>query len=187
MKITKEQIKTSLKRLPYIIIPAMTIAIYLLTKLPAISLFKLQLTALSLLVLAVYSYFLKRKKLTHLTNDTFVYLLIAFVLFLVASTGWFFSPFFFFLYLLAIFLAFIFSAKMSIIFVVVLATLFSFNIGEVDLAYDLIVVLSFLTTIPLSLYLRKNYLKLRGKTTKKKHSSGSFEPLKRIKLETKSK
>ena len=146
---------------PYIVIPAITIAIFLLTKLPAISLFKLQLTVLSFFVFVVYSYFLKKKGVPRIADKRFIYLLVTVVLFLVASTGWFFSPFFFVLYLLAIFLAFIFSSSVSIAFVGVLVALFSFNIGEVDLAYDFMIVLSLLTTIPLSLYLRKEYLKLK--------------------------
>lgn len=99
-------------------------------------------------------------------NHLFVYLLTASVLFLVASTGWFFSPFFFVLYLLAVFMAFIFSPAVLISFVLLLVILFSFNIGEVDLSYDFLVVLSLLVTIPLSLYLRKEYLHL--KETEKK-------------------
>src|SRR3989344_8889018 len=146
---------------PYIVIPAITIAIFLLTKLPAISLFKLQLTVLSFFVFVVYSYFLKKKGVPRIADKRFIYLLVTVVLFLVASTGWFFSPFFFVLYLLAIFLAFIFSSSVSIAFVGVLVALFFFNIGEVALAYDFMIVLSLLTTIPLSLYLRKEYLRLK--------------------------
>lgn len=158
---SEDKVRSELKPYQYIIFPAITIAVFLLTKLPGISLFKLQLAILSLFVFIVYSYFLKRKGVTHIADKKFIYLLAATVLFLVASTGWFFSPFFFILYLLAIFLAFIFSSSISITFVGTLVALFSFNIGEVDLAYDFMIVLSLLTTIPLSLYLRKEYLHLK--------------------------
>lgn len=155
------QDKSNFKLIPFITIPAITIVIYLLTRLPGISLFKLQLTIISLFALVAYGYFLKRQGKPRIADNTFIYLIVVFVLFLVASSGWFFSPFFFVLYLLAIFLAFIFSANVSIVFVGVLVALFSFNIGEVNLAYDSMIVLSILTTVPLSLYLRKEYLKLK--------------------------
>ncbi len=146
---------------PYIIIPLLTLAVYFLTKISPLSFLKLHFTLLSFLALIAYAFFLKKKAIDRIENQVFVYLLIASVLFLVASTGWFFSPFFFVLYLLSIFLAFIFSPSVLIAFVALLVVLFSFNIGEVDLAYDFMIVLSLLTTIPLSLYLRKEYLHLR--------------------------
>lgn len=146
---------------PYIIIPLLTLVVYFLTKISPLSFFKLHFTLVSFLALIVYAFFLKKKGGDIMESPVFVYLLTASVLFLVASTGWFFSPFFFVLYLAAIFLAFIFSPGVLISFVLLLVILFSFNIGEVDLAYDFLIVLSLLTTIPLSLYLRKEYLRLK--------------------------
>lgn len=151
---------------PYVIIPLLILAIYFLTKISPLSPFKLQLALLSFLALIVYSFLLKKKGITGIADTIFVYLLTTTLLFLIAATGWFFSPFFFVLYLLAIFLAFIFPPSASIAFVLLMVVLFSFNIGEVDLAYDFLIVLSLLTTIPLSLYLRKEYLRL--KQTEKK-------------------
>ncbi|MBI2074609.1 MAG: hypothetical protein HYT83_02090 [Candidatus Levybacteria bacterium] len=141
--------------------PVITILVYFLTKNPLTGNLKLQFTLLSIIALLVFGYFLKKKGLSVIQNVEFNYLLTVAVLFLIASTGWFFSPFFFVLYLWAIFLAFIFSPTASLGFIITLVILFSFNIGQVDLAYDFMIVLSLLTTIPLSLYLRKEYLRLK--------------------------
>ena len=53
------------------------------------------------------------------------------------------------------------SPAVSAGFIATLVGLFSFNIGEVDLAYDFLIVLSLLLIIPLSIYLRKQFLKLK--------------------------
>ncbi|MBI2314954.1 hypothetical protein HYU93_02750 [Candidatus Daviesbacteria bacterium] len=161
--VKKESFKNPLNFLsqPFICMPAVTILIYFLTKNPFTGSLRLQLTLLSFIALLIYGYILKKKGVRLVEDIKFRYLLTVVVLFLIASTGWFFSPFFFVLYLWAIFLAFIFSPKASLSFIITLVILFSFNIGEVDLAYDFMIVLSLLTTIPLSLYLRKEYLKLK--------------------------
>lgn len=148
-------------RIQYFLFPLITVLIYLLTKNPLTSGLKLQFTLLSLICLLSFGYSLKRKGKSPIQDSRFNYLLTVAVLFLIASTGWFFSPFFFTLYLWPIFLAFIFSPVVSLSFIITLILLFSFNIGEVDLAYDFMIVLSLLLTIPLSLYLRKEYLRLK--------------------------
>lgn len=130
---------------------------YILTRNFFTAPFKLQLALASLVIFLVYVFSVKKR------DSVFFYLLTTFILFLVGATGWFFSPFFFTLYLTAIMMAFVFPPIISVGFVLALVGLFSFNIGEVDLSYDLLVVLSLLFTIPLSLYLRKEYLRLREK------------------------
>lgn len=162
-RLDNQQKKSSKQLLfqPVFFMPALTLVVYLLSKNPLTTNFRLQFTLLSLIALVVYGYSLKKKSIGLITDTKFRYLLTITVLFLVASTGWFFSPFFFVLYLWAIFLAFVFSPQVSLSFIITLVILFSFNIGEVDLAYDFMIVLSLLTTIPLSLYLRKEYLKLK--------------------------
>lgn len=104
---------------------------------------------------------LKKKSAELSSSKNFIYLVTSANLFLVGVTGWFFSPFFFTLYLMTILLSFLFSLSVSFAFVGTLIALFSVNIGEVDLAYDFLIVLSLLTTIPLSWYLRREYLKLK--------------------------
>lgn len=84
-----------------------------------------------------------------------------FGLFLVGATNWFFSPFFFVLYLLSMGLTFVMGPLAGLGFVISLVAMFVFNVGQVDVAYDSLVLLSLLVTFPISLYLRKEYLKLQ--------------------------
>ncbi len=135
-----------------------TLAIYLLTKNPITSFFRLQFALLALLAVIVYGYFVV-KKTGHM--KTMILISAIFVLFLVAATGWFVSPFFFALYLLAMLLGFVFTPSISVAFILTLTGLFSFDIGTIDIAYDYLTVLSLLSVIPLTFYLRKEYLRLR--------------------------
>lgn len=146
---------------PVFWVAAITIFIFILTKNPLTGFFKLQMLLIALIVLAGYSYKRKRSGEGVAKTKTSIYLTLVTVLLLVGATGWFFSPFFFSLYLSVILLAFIFPLNVSISFAITLVVLFAFNIGDVDLVYDFLIVLSLLTTIPLSIYLRKEYLKLK--------------------------
>lgn len=129
--------------------------IYVFTNNPLTSFLKLQLVIALLFVFILYSRTVKAK------NSIYYYLIIALILSLVGATGWYFSPFFFLLYFSALLLAFIFDTYVSIAFLLTLAVIFSLNIGQVDLTYDFLTVLSLLAVIPLSLYLRHEYLKLK--------------------------
>lgn len=149
---------------PAILIVALTLGIFALTKNPFIGPFKLQLLLVSMLISALYGYKLAREGKVLSQTQSFIYLFIATALLLVGATGWFFSPFFFTLYLLGITLALMYSPMVSMGFIITLVVLFSFNIGEVDLAYDFLIILSLLTTIPVGLLLRREYLKLKEKT-----------------------
>lgn len=84
----------------------------------------------------------------------------------IGITGWFFSPFFYFLYLLAIMLAFIYSPLTTLAFVLVLVGLFIPNIGSIDSTVDIITVISLLSVVPLTHLLQREYLQL--KQTEKK-------------------
>lgn len=86
---------------------------------------------------------------------------VIFALFLIGATNWFYSPFFFLFYLLAIGITFIFTPSAGLGFIVSLVALFMFNVGEVDVAYDSLILLSLLGTFPVAMYLRKEYLKLQ--------------------------
>jgi len=146
---------------PVIGVVLLTVLIFALTKNTFTKSFVLQMTLVSLMVLLFYAYLAKKKGKVVWETKAIIFLITTFVLFLVASTGWFFSPFFFSLYLLGIVLAFVMSPAVSAGFIATLVGLFSFNIGEVDLAYDFLIVLSLLLIIPLSIYLRKQFLKLK--------------------------
>ncbi|MBI2590944.1 MAG: hypothetical protein HYW33_03665 [Candidatus Blackburnbacteria bacterium] len=144
---------------PILPILLLTVATFFLTKNPLTGSLKLYMALVALLFFVTYS--ITQRKKDNADIRKFTYVLITFVLFLVAATGWFFSPFFFTLYLLGIILAFVFSNSVSTAFIITLVALFSFSIGEVDIVYDFLVVLSLLTVIPLSIYLRREYLKIR--------------------------
>lgn len=149
------------KILPILIIVILTAAIFVITKNPYTSPFKLQMMLVSLVSWICYGFYIRKRASNSLGSTFFVYLSVVTVLFLVGSTGWFFSPFFFTLYLSVFLLSFSISLPVSLAYGATLVLLFAFNIGEVNLAYDFLIVLSLLTTIPLSIYLRKEYLKLK--------------------------
>lgn len=86
------------------------------------------------------------------------------VLFLVGGTGWFLSPFFFLLYLLPIYLGFLYAPAVSFGFLAALIVIFAFSVGEVDVAFDIMTLLSLLLVIPLVIYLRRQYLVIRQST-----------------------
>ena len=80
------------------------------------------------------------------------------VLLLVGATGWFFSPFFFALYLLGIALGFVYTVGVAVAFTLALITLFAFSIGEVDPTYESLILLSLLSVIPITMGLRRSFL-----------------------------
>lgn len=145
--------------------PLITIVVILLiaflTKHPLTYQYRLHFTLLALLGLIIYAFKLKTTGRRAREDKTMIVIASMFVLFLVAATGWFVSPFFFLLYLLSLFLGFVFAPRISVAFIITLVVLFSFNIGEIDLAYDFLIVLSLLTVIPLTFYLKKEYLRLK--------------------------
>lgn len=142
-------------------IVGLTAVIFLVTKNPITAGFKLHMALISIVLLIIFVLFNRKKGQSLTSSKTFIYFFSATVLFLVGATGWFFSPFFFSLYLLTIILAFILSVGASLGFVGTLIAFFSFNVGDVDLTYDFLVILSLLTSIPISLYLRKEFLRIK--------------------------
>lgn len=144
-----------------IFIIAIAILAYLLNVLSFTKGLLLPLALIGIITLIAYTLVQKRKGEEAIRTHRFIYLLTATVLLVVAATGWFFSPFFFTLYLLALILAFEFESSVSIGFIAVLAGLFSMNVGEVDVAYDFLVILSLIAFIPVTFYLRKEFLKLK--------------------------
>ena len=83
------------------------------------------------------------------------------ILFLIGSTGWFHSPFFSYLYITAIAIAFLFDSLTSSLFVAVIIGVFLPHIGEKDLFLDILSLGSLLFLVPLSHYLSKKYLNLK--------------------------
>lgn len=83
------------------------------------------------------------------------------VLSLVGATGWFYSPFFFALYLLGIALGFIYTPLVATFFVIALILMFAFNVAEVNASYDFLTLLSLLTVVPITIALRRKFLILQ--------------------------
>ncbi len=129
--------------------------VFLITRNPLTGPWRLIFVILTLIWLLVDGMLWARENVKRKLLDILV-----FGLFLVGATNWFFSPFFFALYLLIIGVTFVFTPLAGLGFVVSLVILFVFNVGEVDVAYDSLVLLSLLATFPIAMYLRKEYLVL---------------------------
>ena len=142
-------------------IVSITVLVYLLNAVPFTKPLLLPLALAGMIGLIGYSYRRRQSDERIVRTGIFMYLLTAIILLVVAATGWFFSPFFFTLYLLALVLAFESEPAVGIGFIAVLVGLFSLNVGEVDVAYDFLVILSLIAFIPLTLYLRREFLKLK--------------------------
>lgn len=130
--------------------------IFLITRNPITGPWRILFALLTLLWLIADAFFLSKGSEKRKLFDIAV-----FGLFLVGATNWFYSPFFFVLYLLTIGITFVFSPAGGLGFAISLVLLFAFNIGEVDVAYDSLVLLSLIGTFPVAMYLRKEYLKLQ--------------------------
>ena len=126
------------------------------TSTPIITTYTLQVSLL-LFVAAIALNFVPNTKLAFLKNV--IHTLI--VLFLVGGTGWFLSPFFFLLYLLPIYLGFLYVPSVAFGFLAALLIIFAFSVGEVEVSFDIMTLLSLLLVIPLIIYLRKKYLVLK--------------------------
>lgn len=98
------------------------------------------------------------KWLPKLPRTLIVLTWVLFVLTLVGSSGWFFSPFFFALYLAAIALGFIYTPLIAVAFTGGLIVIFASSIGEVSPTADFLTLLSLLAVIPITMALRKSFL-----------------------------
>lgn len=81
------------------------------------------------------------------------------ILLWVGTTGWFVSPFFYLLYLVAVSLAFLFNSSAALSFILVLVAILLPQIGSVNTNINIFSLLSLLFIIPLSFFLRKEYVK----------------------------
>ncbi len=152
-----------------VITAILTIIVFLLTTLPATRPF---INSLFLLYIGIAFfgslYFPIMRKSTKSKEVLASYMLIIFVamLFWVGVTGWFFSPFFYILYLLAIMLSFILTPFSTLLFVMTLVGLFAPNIGSIDIVLDLITIMSLFSIVPITFFLQKEYLRLRQQEKK---------------------
>lgn len=147
------RIKTVGRTVAFFLLPLLVL---LWTSLPRIAPYTLHV-GLIVLMGAIGLAFVKRDSLQ--LSKTTMYTLV--VLLLVGGTGWFLSPFFFLLYLLPLYLGFLYTPAVAFGFLAALLIIFAFSIGEVDIAFDIMTLLSLLLVVPLVIYLRKKYLVIR--------------------------
>lgn len=143
-----------------IFIVLVTPLIFLITKNPFTGPWRVGLAFVALLGLIGFWVLKKGEVGENAQKDKLVAITI-FSITLIGASSWFFSPFFFLFYLLIIAITFLFDKKVSLGFVVSLIAIFVFNVGEVDIAYDSLVLLSIILAYPVALYLRSEYLKLQ--------------------------
>lgn len=144
-------------------IAVLTLSVYCFTVNTITKPFSVYLLLLVLLVLiVVYLWGIRGKpQASNALSALLVFASTAAILLWVGMTGWFFSPFFWLLYLWGIALAFLFSNLASLVFVLVLMGTFIPNVGKIDTGFDILILLSLLTVIPLAYYLRQEYLRLK--------------------------
>ena len=126
------------------------------TSIPVLSSLTLHM-ALVLLLTVIGLQFIRKENLVLIK----IALQVTTILFLVGATGWFFSPFFFLLYLVPLYLGFLYTPIVAFSFLTALLVIFSSSVGEVDIAYDIMTLVSLLLVIPLVIFLRRRYLSLR--------------------------
>lgn len=141
----------------------LTLLVYCFTVNTITKPFSFHLLLLTLLAL-ILIYFLGIRGKPQVSNSLstlLVFTSTAAILLWVGMTGWFFSPFFWLLYLWGIALAFLLSNLASLAFVLVLMGTFIPNVGKIDTGFDILILVSLLTVIPLAYYLRQEYLRLK--------------------------
>lgn len=107
---------------------------------------------------ALLAFLLIVRFLPQVPRPVVVVLCVVFVLCLVGSSGWFFSPFFFTLYLAAIALGFMYTPLVATAFTIALLVIFASSVGEVSPTADFLTLVSLLAVIPITIVLRKSFL-----------------------------
>lgn len=133
----------------YFLLP---VAVFAFTSLPGVNALTPLLALLLVAVLLAVRFF------PRVSRNTRTILWTLLVLFLAGSTGWFFSPFFFALYLLGIGLGFLYTPAVAVSFTLALIVLFASSVGEVNATADFLTLLSLLSVIPVTLLLRQSFL-----------------------------
>lgn len=156
----------SQKILEGLILALLTLVVYLFTINPLTKPYAIYALVLCLALLGIINFvfikFVKKPADKLAEKNTFrilIFTITTAVLLWVGSTGWFLSPFFYLLYLLAISLGFLFSTSVSFSFILVLIGVLLPNIGSISSGLDLVSLLSLLLMVPLSYFLRREYLR----------------------------
>lgn len=149
MKQTAHRPKHIYRSIGFFLLP---FALAILTAIKQINQLTLLIPAVVLAILLILRFLPKRYQ----KFNVFLWTLL--VLSLVGSTGWFFSPFFFTLYLVAIAIGFVYTPAVSVAFTLSLLLLFAFSMTGERPTFDFLTLLSLLTVIPIVIGLRKSYL-----------------------------
>lgn len=145
--------KTMSKTILFFLLPLIAFA---LSSIPVLTSYTLHI-ALVIFMVTIALSFVKNEKLALVKTSINSVI----ILLLVGGTGWFLSPFFFLLYLLPIYLGFLYVPSVAFGFLSALLIIFASSVGEVDVSFDMMTLLSLLLVIPLVIYLRKRFLILR--------------------------
>ncbi|MBI4129703.1 hypothetical protein HY468_00135 [Candidatus Roizmanbacteria bacterium] len=143
---------------PGVGIPIIIITVYIVTTHPFLKLFQYQLLYTMLFALIFFAFFAQRTHRMRSVMPAFAMLLSAFLLLLVGTTGWFQSPFAFGMYLLIVVLSFLFPPAVSLSLVSTLFLIVLLRLGNDDPTTSFLTILSLLTIIPVSFFLREKYL-----------------------------
>lgn len=148
-----------------LILGLLTLSVYLFTINPITSPIAIYIYVATFLIIAVFFIVQVKREKTFLnpaTSRTFkiiVFALVTGVLLWVSNTGWFLSPFVYLLYIAGISLGFLFSPSVALSFVLLLIAVLLPSLGGVNNKIDLTGAISLLMVIPLSYFLRREYVK----------------------------
>ncbi|OGK21971.1 hypothetical protein A3C23_00360 [Candidatus Roizmanbacteria bacterium RIFCSPHIGHO2_02_FULL_37_13b] len=113
-----------------------------------------------------YYFAIRSKNSKTNTTSIFIYLLTATALLLVGATGWFRSPFFYMIYLLAIFYSHIFSRTIALVFVFVITGLLIPEVARDSFLFDNIRLLTLLLIVPVVEIFQNTFLNLKEQQKK---------------------
>ncbi len=155
-----------------VILALLTLVIYLFTVNPVTNHYAIYALGISLVLLVgAYIFSIRHRSAHNYKMSSRIFKILAFsfttaILLWVGTTGWYFSRFFYLLYLLGISLAFLFSTSAAFSFIIVLVAILLPNISDVNASFDIITVISLLLIVPLSYFLSRTYLKVKEKEKK---------------------
>lgn len=164
------EIKTKTADHRGLVLAALTLAVFFLTTNPIIKPVAIYVLIASIISAILVWYLKIKKRVVDPENpepipwDTYLLifsLIMIAILIWIGLSGWYFSPFFYFLYLLALAIGFLFSVASSFVFALVLIGIFLPNLGRLDILFDALTLLSLLLVLPLTYFLRREYLRLR--------------------------
>lgn len=145
-------------------IALLTLGVYLLTTSPAtkqiVSTFYLTYILLAVVGIAYWP-FIRSTLSNELIRKTYLLVVFVSLMLWIGVTGWFVSPFFYFLFLIAIVLGFVYSTFTTLLFVVVLIGIFLPNVGSIDFSLDFVTVLTLASVVPLTHFLQTEYLHIK--------------------------